>query len=111
MFFSRRKVRNNPLTGGWIRVVPDLAVEVVSPNDTAEKLSRKLRDYMDAGIPLVWVIYPGTRSGMAYRARTATPLLDKDAFDGEDILPCFRLPLGPFLDGISAQLAGDGEPA
>jgi Uma2 family endonuclease len=42
---------------GWQTVVPDLVVEVVSPNDEAEDLEKKLQEYREAGIALIWVIY------------------------------------------------------
>ena len=37
------------LPKGWIKIRPDLAVEVVSPNDTVEKLNEKLEDYREGG--------------------------------------------------------------
>src|SRR5262249_40202671 len=51
--------RNRPLphTDPW-PVVPNLAVEVVSPADLAEPLMKKLVEYFEAGVQLVWVGYP-----------------------------------------------------
>ena len=46
---------------GWVKIPPDLAVEVVSPNDSASELEEKLDDYRTAGVPLIWVIYPELR--------------------------------------------------
>src|SRR5574341_1066376 len=37
---------------------PDLAVEVVSPDETAEDIIAKVRDYLEAGSEQVWVLYP-----------------------------------------------------
>ena len=54
------------------------------------------------GIPLVWVIYPATRSGHVYRGRTVTPVFEEDALEGEDIFPGFRLPLSQFFAEIAA---------
>ena len=53
-------VRSGRLPGGirpkgWARFSPDLAVEVVSPNDLAEEIEEKLTDYRKAGVPMVWV--------------------------------------------------------
>lgn len=45
---------------------PDVAVEVVSPNETAEDVREKVRDYLTAGTPLVWVIYPRTQEVVAH---------------------------------------------
>ncbi|MBC8171239.1 MAG: Uma2 family endonuclease [Anaerolineae bacterium] len=47
--------------------IPDLAVEVVSPNDNAEVLQRKIRTYLEKGTEQVWVIYPATREIYQYR--------------------------------------------
>jgi Uma2 family endonuclease len=52
---------------GWIRIVPDLVVEVVSPGDLAEQLEEKLEDYRKAGVPLIWVIYPRSRMAKVLR--------------------------------------------
>lgn len=46
---------------GHCRIAPDLAVEVISPNDLHVDLTRKLEDYFSAGIPLVWVVEPELR--------------------------------------------------
>ncbi len=103
MFFAKGKFPEGIPATGWIRVPPDLAIEVVSPRDSAEELHKKLRDYREAGIPLVWVIYPATRSGDVYRGRTVTPVFEEDALDGEDIVPGFRLPLRHFFSEIAAE--------
>lgn len=49
-----------PLTGGWA-VVPDLAVEVLSPNDLHQNVARKLREYFHYGVKEVWLISPEDR--------------------------------------------------
>ena len=50
-----------PHPRGFLRFVPNLAVEVVSPNDLVYNLDEKLEDYRSAGFPLVWVINPDSR--------------------------------------------------
>jgi Uma2 family endonuclease len=42
--------------------VPTLAVEVLSPNDTTEEITEKVRAYLAAGVPLVWVVHPSFRT-------------------------------------------------
>jgi Uma2 family endonuclease len=46
---------------GNLTVVPELAVEVVSPNEEAVALNQKIIEYLQAGVKLIWVIYPRTR--------------------------------------------------
>ena len=53
---SPRPSPQEMLPKGWIKIPPDLAVEVVSPNDSSDQLEEKLADYEKVGIPLIWVI-------------------------------------------------------
>lgn len=47
---------------GFPPVAPDLVVEVVSPGSTAAEIQRKTQDYLKAGVRLVMVAYPDTKS-------------------------------------------------
>ncbi len=79
------------LPRGWIKIRPDLAVEVVSPNDTAEELDERLEDYERAGIPLIWVVYPKLRTAKVYRGDGSfRRVREEDMLSGEDIIPGFR---------------------
>ncbi len=76
---------------GHSRVAPDLVVEVVSPNDLAEPLQRKIDDYLTVGIPLVWAVYPECRTVLVHRPDgSANRLRVGDQLDGEDVVPGFR---------------------
>ena len=57
---------------GYCEVVPDLAVEVVSPNDTIYELTEKIDEYLKAGVKLIWVIVPNTKIVRIYRANGST---------------------------------------
>jgi Uma2 family endonuclease len=84
-------------------VEPDLAVEVVSPGDTVYGLNAKIREYLAAGIRLVWVIHPDTRTADVYRLDGSVVHLGPgEALDGEDVLPGFRLPLTELFAGMPA---------
>ena len=71
-------------------VAPDLAVEVVSPGEEAADVREKVRDYLAAGTPLVWVVYPRTREVMVHTpdglARTYG---EGDVLEGFEVLPEF----------------------
>jgi Uma2 family endonuclease len=75
----RGQVVREPPAGfehGWIGVrISDLAVEIVSPSDTAYEVHGKVMDYLDAGTRVVWVVEPGSRSDTVYRSRDETRLL------------------------------------
>jgi Uma2 family endonuclease len=89
-------IRNGRLPGGvvpkgWAKIAPDLAVEVVSPNDRVYALEEKLDDYRKVRVPLVWVVYPNSRTVRVYRADGSTSFLrEDDELSGEDIIPGFR---------------------
>src|ERR1700709_1460727 len=46
-----------PATNAWA-VLPDICVEVVSPNDLADEIETKINEYFEAGVRLVWIVYP-----------------------------------------------------
>jgi Uma2 family endonuclease len=82
-----------PRRGYW-RTAPDLAVEILSPDDTAEEVETKVHEYLNAGTRLVWVFYPRSRSVRVFRPDgSAQRLAGNDILDGEDVLPGFRLRL------------------
>ena len=73
---------------------PDLAVEVVSPNDSAADVQAKVRDWLTYGTRLVWVVEPKSETAMVYRGDGSVGLLSKeDRLDGEDVLPGFSYAL------------------
>lgn len=76
------------------RIVPDLAVEVVSRSNTPGELARKRKEYFSAGTKLVWQVYPKKRTVEVYTSpgRFRTLLID-DTLDGGSLLPGFKLPL------------------
>lgn len=80
---------------GHVRIAPDLAVEVISPSDLHYDVNSKLEDYFSAGIPLVWLVNPDTRTVTVYREKgtSITRLQFHDTLTGEDILPGFTCPV------------------
>ncbi|WP_165227244.1 Uma2 family endonuclease [Aquisphaera insulae] len=98
---------------GWVRIVPDLVVEVVSPNDSAEELEGKLEDYAKAGVPLVWVIYPERRRARVFGGDGSTVVVDEDDdLTGDVVLPGFRCPLREILPArIGIEPPADPGPA
>lgn len=77
---------------GYCEVRPDLAVEVISPNDEYEEVDEKIADYFDAGIPLIWVVAPRTRTVLVYHADgTARRLRESDDLTAAPIIPGFRV--------------------
>jgi Uma2 family endonuclease len=76
---------------GYWPVAPDLAVEVVSPNDKPDDVQQKVQEYLAAGTRMVWVVYPKTRTITVYRSlRDIKILRAEDLLSGEDVLPGFE---------------------
>ena len=76
---------------GFMPIVPDLAVEVVSKNDTVYEIDEKVREYHDAGFPLVWVVDPKLPAIMVHpRGGRLTTLTADDQATAEQALPGFR---------------------
>lgn len=92
--WERVPVRGTIPTDAITTIVPDLAVEILSPGNTAAEMSRKLDDYFRAGVRLVWYIDPAPRQVQGYTAPDqVVRLTEADTLDGGDVLPGFRLPL------------------
>jgi len=93
-YIRRDRVPDGRLPKGFIEGAPDLAVEVVSPSQPAAELDKKVREYLEAGSRLVWVVYPEERAARVWRADGTTEWIPEDAaLSGEDVLPGFTLPL------------------
>ncbi len=83
-----------PLRENAWDVVPDLAVEIISPTDLVDELMQKIGEYFQAGVRLVWVVHPPQRLVYVYEALTRVRILTPaDELDGGVVLPGFRLPV------------------
>jgi Uma2 family endonuclease len=76
---------------GFLRLAPDLAVEVMSPEDTYTEVEEKVAEYLSAGVRLIWIVVPKTQGVVVYRPRKdAQRLSREDTLTGEDVLPGFE---------------------
>ena len=83
---------------GYLQVVPELLVEVVSPNDTVREVEAKVAEYLTGGVSLVWVVKPDSRAVEIWRADGSfTRLAANDTITGEDVLPGFSAPVRSFF--------------
>jgi Uma2 family endonuclease len=91
-FIRQDRLPDGRVPRGICKFGPDLAVEVVSPNDTYEEVEEKLADYFDAGVPLVWIVTPKTRTVLVYQADgTARRLRDTDDLTADPVIPGFKV--------------------
>ena len=96
--FRRTDRQEPPLSKTFVPVMPDLAVEIVSPSNTMPQIRRKAGIYLRHGAQLVWIVIPDRRG-------VEVCTLDEDgemrvefigvggSLSGEDVLPGFRLQL------------------
>lgn len=97
-FVSRGRLPAGPAPEGYIDLTPDLAVEVVSPSDTASAIQAKVEDWLRAGTRLVWVVYPETRSVAVYGSLADVRILrEGESLDGGEVVPGFSCPLAEIL--------------
>ena len=79
---------------GWVRAMPDLVAEVVSSGDRPSEIGEKVRMWLDAGVRLVWVVYPTQRIVEVWRpAEPVLVLHEHDQLDGYDVVPGFTCPV------------------
>jgi Uma2 family endonuclease len=97
-YVPRDRVSLVELESGFLRVPPALAVEVVSPNDLAEDLQLKLKEYLTAGVQLVWIIDPVARTARVVGLDGSNADLGEDeTLSGRDVLPGFACRVGDML--------------
>jgi Uma2 family endonuclease len=87
--------RRPPQIASW-KIIPELAVEIVSPTNSATEVVDKVREYLQAGVLLVWVVYPVAGEIHLFDARTPAVvrrLTVGEMLDGDPVLPGFQLDL------------------
>jgi len=86
--FPNEEISDDPAP----EIVPDLAVEVLSKSNTISEMSRKIREYFSAGVPLVWVVDPESKSITVYTSPTRAKTISATrTVDGGKVLPGFEL--------------------
>jgi len=80
-------------------MVPDLAIEVISPSDMMSAVLRKVHDYFKAGVTRVWVVYPERAEVYIYSTPQQVHVVGVgQELDGGDLLPGFRLPVAVLFE-------------
>jgi Uma2 family endonuclease len=89
---------------GLLKLAPDIAVEVLSPSETASELEQKLDDYRVSGTALVWVVDPVRRTVTVVAADAPLRTLHDDAMlDAGSVLPGFACAVAEIFDGIARE--------
>jgi Uma2 family endonuclease len=86
-FVSNDRLRDAP-EEGYLPFAPDLAVEVMSPNDTVREVQTKVLEYLKAGTRVIWIVEPETETVTVYRSLSEVRTLTKaDVLEGGQVLP------------------------
>lgn len=94
-FIAWAQIPVDNLPEAFWSIAPDLAVEVVSPTDRVEDVQRKVADYLESGVRLVWVLWPDDRLVRVHtRGTPSRELSADDELDGGEVLPGFRVRVG-----------------
>jgi Uma2 family endonuclease len=100
-FVRRNRLPAGKPPKGHCRTVPELTIEAVSPNDTAEEVEQKVEEWLAAGVKLVWVVFPDSHRIHVHRKNgTTSKLGSKDSLAGEDVLPGFKCRVAEIFQGL-----------
>lgn len=79
--------------GVW-QISPDLAVEIISPNDLHDKVSHKVLEYLEAGVKQVWLVSPENRAVTIFRSMDQVQVIAGERnLESPDLLPGFSCAL------------------
>jgi Uma2 family endonuclease len=76
-----------------VTVAPEIAIEIVSASDSAEKLERKIEVYLQGGVKEVWAIYANTRHIWVCSSSRTSRLSETDTLT-TSVLPGWSLAVG-----------------
>lgn len=94
-FIAGDRLPPGELPIGYLDIMPDLAVEVLSPNDRAGEVLDKVNDWFRSEVKLVWVIDPAARTVRVYRATAEVQeLAENEILGGAEVVPGFTCEIG-----------------
>ena len=98
-YISSEKMPLGVSVPGYAEVVPDIVVEIASPNDGLQSLKDKAMKWQNFGVPLVWVAFPDERVVEVHPADGEVVILGaNDVLDGGEVLPGFSCRVGDVFD-------------
>ena len=104
-FVTRGRITRDMDLSRYVDLAPDLVVEVMSPSDSEAEVLAKVREFLDAGVRLVWVVYPRSKTVRVHRAgREPLVLGAMEELSGEDGLPGFTCPVAELFADPEADV-------
>src|SRR5690349_15216811 len=93
-FYAKGRLPGDRPPPGYLEIVPDFVVEIVSPGDRAGEIQRKTDEWLSAGVRLVWVAYPESRTVVATTGSNTQQLYRAgDVISANPVLPGFSTPV------------------
>lgn len=93
-FVCRERVQQVGDTVGYWPGAPDLAIEVISPNDVYTEVEEKVFDWLESGAKMVIVVNPPTRTTTVFRSRTDIVMLtENDILETGDVISGWSIPV------------------
>jgi len=84
------RLAGNRIPESYASIAPDLAVEVISPTNKAGEVETKVLEYLEAGVKLVWVVFPQSRTIHVRRLEgTLRVVREHEQLEGESVIPGF----------------------
>ena len=98
-FVSAERLPLEDQSDGYLEVVPELVVEIVSPSDSEQDVREKIAMWLELGVSMALEVRPATRTIEVHCPGVpAVTLTGNEVLDGGDVLPGFSLPLGEIFD-------------
>jgi Uma2 family endonuclease len=91
--FVRKERIEGRLNDKHVPVVPDVVLEVRSPHDSRRAFADRIAMWINAGVEIVWALYPSDKRLVVHRKHEVRPLGPEDTLTGEEVIPGFELDL------------------
>jgi Uma2 family endonuclease len=97
-FVRNEKLPKEEDQNKFAEFVPDLAVEVLSPTDRQTFVLEKIREFLENGVPIVWLVDPAAKTVTEYRSLSVIKQYSgDDVISAESVLPGFSCPISRFF--------------
>lgn len=97
-FWSAERIPLKEKPTGYPEVAADLCIEIFSPSDRVAQVRKKVGEYLQNGVSMVWIVDPADETVTIYRQPGEGRLLSDNAeITGDDVLPGFRCAIGEFF--------------
>jgi Uma2 family endonuclease len=98
-YISPELAASTPRNAKLVDGPPILAVEILSPSDKQEEITDKVQEYLNAGVPLVWVIDPVFRTVLVHRSGAEPKLFNtREELSAEPHLPGLRIKVAEIFE-------------